>query len=420
MGSLGAVARVAIMIACAVSVSACGQPQPVMWMGEQPRDVVSIGDADAVPGMVAAADALGLDMIAHATGNVVTSPAGAQVVLAMVGEGAAGPTATALDALLGAAGQSRTDAVNALLADVARLEGDPSLAAEDDLPERTLVHLANQITVDEQAQVTASYLDRLSAGYGVGIAGTDLGSDQGKEVLDAWVRKESGGLVEESAIEPDPNLRLVWQNALVLAARWQQPFDPVLTSDQPFTLADGQSVPTPMMRQGVGACYAEDDGWRAVRLPYDGGELVADMVLPPPGQAPADLSHQQLLDLTQALDCGQGITDIQLAMPVLDMRTKVNLLPLLQDAVPDLLAPGGLSGISSAEPLYVTQAVQQGVLKVDEEGTVAAVVTEAGAAGSAAPATPITLTFDRSYLVRIATTSTQWPLVLARIDDPRQ
>lgn len=333
------------MIACAVSVSACGQPQPIMSMGEQPRDVVSIGDADAVPGMVTAADELGLDMIAHATGNVVTSPAGAQVVLAMVGEGAAGPAATELDAFLGAAGQSRTDAVNALLADVARLEGDPSLAAQEDLPERTLVRLANQITVDDQAQITASYLDRLSAGYGVGIAATDLGSDQGKKVLDAWVREESGGLVEQSAIEPDPNLRLVWQNALVLAARWQQPFDPVLTSDQPFTLADGQSVPTPMMRQSVGACYAEDNGWRAMRLPYEGGELVADIVLPPSGQAPADLGHQQLLDLTQGLDCAQGISDIQLAMPVLDLRTRLNLLPLLQDAVPDLLAPDGLPGI---------------------------------------------------------------------------
>lgn len=139
-----------------------------------------------------------------------------------------------------------------------------------------------------------------------------------------------------------------------------------------------------------------------MRLPYEGGELVADIVLPPPGQAPADLSHQQLLHLTQALDCAQGISDIQLAMPMLDLRTKVNLLPLLQDAVPDLMAPGGLPGISSAEQLYVTQAVQQGVVTVDEEGTVVAVVTEVGAAGSAAPATPITLTFDRPYLVRIS------------------
>jgi len=420
VGYLGAVVRGAVVIACAVSVSACGQSQTTTWMGEQPRDSVSIGDGDAVPDLAAAADALGLAMISLAEGNVVTSPAGAQVVLAMVGEGAAGPAATSLDALLGASGQRRTDAVNALLADLARLDGDPRLAAQDDLPERTLVHLANQVTVDDRTRITPSYLDRLSTGYGAGITGTDLSSDQGKKVLDEWVRRESGGLVKESAIEPAPDLRLVWQNALVIAARWQQPFDPVLTSDESFTLADGQAVPSPMMRQSVGACYAEHHGWRAVRLPYDGGDLVADMMLPPPGHGPTDLNHEGLLDLTRGLDCGEAVTDVQLYLPVLDLNTRLNLLPLLEQVIPGLLTPGGLPAISSAEQLSVSQAVQQGVLRVDEEGTVAAVVTEVGAAGSAAAAeTPIALTFDRPYLVRIATTSTQWPLVLARVDDPR-
>lgn len=380
-------------------------------------------DAVGLPDVVAAADALGLRLIAHAEGgNVVTSPAGAQVALAMVGEGAAGVAADELDALLGATGQSRTDAVNALMADLERFEGDPSLAAKSKLPDETLVHLANQVVVDDQAEIFPEYLDRLSAAYGVGIIGADLGSAEGIKVLDAWVREESGGLIEKSAIEPKPLLRLVWQNMLVLAARWEQPFDRTVTRDAPFMLSTGESVSVPMMHQAGFHCYAEHEGWSAVRLPYLNNDLIADLVLPPPGREPADLTDVELAILTDALDCAKKRVEVQLGLPKVDLTTRFDLVPLLDDAVPGIREPGGLPGISSNpdEPLYVSQAVQQGVLRIDEEGTVAAVATEIGGeAGAAPPENPIVLTFDRPFLARIAVGSTGWPLILARVDDPR-
>lgn len=405
-----------------VALAACGQVEGEDLAGEAVRVEVDPEAADALPAVVATADRIGLRILAGAgDGNAVTSPAGAQVALAMVGEGAADAASDQLDRLLGASGQDRTDAVNALLADLEPLDGDPSLAAKDRLPEQTLVHLANGVTVDDQAQLVPGYLDRLSAGYGAGVTAADLGSKEGKQLLDRWVREESGGLVDESAIQPDPDLRLVWQSAMVLAAGWEQPFDAQVTRDVDFTLGDGQVVPVDTMHQATRRCVVEVEGWSAVRLPYLGGELVADLFLPPEGTDPGTLTPEQLAGMTDDLDCAETeAIEVELRLPRADLTTSVDLLPFLQEAAPALLTPGGLPGISTAEPLFVSQAAQQGVLKVDEEGTVAAVVTEIGAAaGAAPPPDPLVLAFDHPYLVRLATTSTDWPLVMARVADPR-
>jgi serine protease inhibitor len=63
--------------------------------------------------------------------------------------------------------------------------------------------------------------------------------------------------------------------------------------------------------------------------------------------------------------------------------------------------------------------VQQGVLAIDEEGTVAAAVTEIGFDESGPAEPPVELTVDRPYLVRIADGHTGWTLFLAHITDPR-
>ena len=40
--------------------------------------------------------------------------------------------------------------------------------------------------------------------------------------------------------------------------------------------------------------FAEADGWAAVRVPYVGGELAAELILPPAGTAPSAISTDTL------------------------------------------------------------------------------------------------------------------------------
>jgi serine protease inhibitor len=189
-------------------------------------------------------------------------------------------------------------------------------------------------------------------------------------VLDAWVNEHTGGLIEESAIEPDPLLRLVLQNAILLAARWETPFQESTTSDEDFTGPDG-TAPTEMLHGTESWTYATHDGWAAVRLPY-ADAFHADVLLPPSGTDPAEITPETLDALLVALDT-EG--------PVL----------------------------------------QQAYLSLDEDGTVAAAVTEIGmeTSGLAPSAPAVRMTVDHPYLLRIAHTETSLPLFLTAVRSPQ-
>lgn len=402
-------------------LAACGgsSAQVTVVGGGQARVAVDPADAVALPELVAAADALGLDLLAEAGDETtVTSPASLQVTLSMAAEGAEGQTLAELEALVGASGEDRTDGMNALTGALDDLDGDPAVVQEDELPETPVVHRAGRVLLDQSLTARNAFVDVLARSYGAPAETTDLAADQAQEVLDAWVDEHTGGLVPRSAISPSPELLLVLQDAIVLAARWEQPFTGELTSPHPFALASGEEVEVDMMSTGgpQSLAYAEVDGWQAVRLPYVGGRLAAEVILPPDGGAPTDLDTPALELILDGLDT-QGPTDLLLRMPTVDARSALDVLPYLAGRAPSSLR-GGFDGITD-QPLSVSQVVQQGVLVIDEEGTVAAAVTEMGMAGSAPVEPPLELTVDRPYLVRIADGQTGWPLFLAHVADPR-
>lgn len=130
--------------------------------------------------------------------------------------------------------------------------------------------------------------------------------------------------------------------------------------------------------------YARVGGWQAVRLPYSGQRLHADVVLPPSGTAPTELTPRLMDKLQQGLDAGRT-RPVVLRMPVVQAESTLDLMPYLADRAPSALN-GGFGGITGG-PVFIEQAMQQGVLVVDEEGTVAAAVTEIALAesGSAQP-----------------------------------
>jgi len=168
--------------------------------------------------------------------------------------------------------------------------------------------------------------------------------------------------------------------------------------------------------------FAEADGWAAVRVPYVGGELAAELILPPAGTAPSAISTDTLAKLHQALAASTS-EPVELWLPTLDLAPKpLDLRGVLGDRAPSVLcgAPNtDLSGIGPQD-LCVSQAVQQAVLQLDEEGTKAAAVTEIGAVASGAPAQPEhKLHLDRPFLLQISASSTGWPLFLAAVTDPR-
>jgi len=368
--------------------------------------------------------------------NVVVSPSSLVSALAMYSEGAVKTEAAPFDAALGATGQDRTDAVSYLSAALARYDGDPAAVQAAKLPATPVVHTAQRVVLDDNPEhaPAQTFLDRLQRGYGAGVLVTDLGSDKGTAALSSWVNEHTGGLVKETAITPSPTLVAVLQDAVAFAGAWQQPFDPNSTDDADFAAAvpgstDLTTVQVPTMHAELSVAVVQADGWTAVRLAYT-DDLSADLLLPPsrescpPGDCPVwtetDPTMYQapvLAGLSAALD-NAPLVKVDLAVPTLDLKTTTDLMGLLTDLG---IAGEGLTGVrADGEPVVLAQAVQQAVLKVDEDGTRAAAVTElAMGEGAAPPQEVLEIAFDRPFLFVVRDGTTGWPVFLASITDPR-
>ncbi|MCL2422871.1 MAG: serpin family protein [Micrococcales bacterium] len=415
-------------------VAGCGQggtDSPAEQTGKQQVDYTV--DAD---GVVDATWQLGVLALRSGEGpNLVVSPSSLVVALAMLGEGAVGDESTPFDIALGASGQERADAVAVLLAALARYDGDPVAVQADTLPTVPVLHTAQRVVLDDDPgrEPAQQFLDRITQGYGAGVLTTDLGSDKGTAALSAWVDENTGGLIKKTAITPDPDTAVVLQDAFVLAAAWQHPFSPALPASFSAVVPGKQPIPelvtvqVPTMHTEADLATVTSDGWQAVRLPYT-ADLSADLLLPPsratcpPDDCPAwtetDPTMYQahvLADLSNALDKAEP-THVSLWVPTLDLTTKTDLKPLLTGLGLDT----GLTGVlANGKPVLVDQAVQQAVLKVDEEGTRAAAVTEVAMTMGAMPDPAEQIRFDRPFLLVIRDGTTGWPVLIAAITDPR-
>ncbi len=409
----------AAVAAGALVLAGCAQADPDdgLRVGQGEYRAVALADAGAADDVVAATWALGFAALRAAQdegdgSGAVVSPSSLVTALAMVAQGAVGDEAVPFDDALGAVGTDRTDAVAALQGALARYDADPAVVRDDELPSVPMVHTAQRVVVDDDAVPQQAFLDRLVQTFDAGVAVADLGSSSSKKVLDAFVREHTGGLVDKSALEPDPDAVAALQDAIVLAAAWQQPFEKALTQDAAFTTASGAVAHVPTMQGMLSVPVVQEDGWVAVRLPY-ADDLAADLLLPPAESSiPAAADAARVAAVSRALDT-QLPESVSVALPRLDLTSRTDLVPLLTELG---LVGMPLTGVADV-PVEVTQAAQQAVLRVDEAGTRAAAVTEV-MVGEAAAMPLREIRFDRPFMLVVRDLTTGWPLFLAFVADP--
>lgn len=368
-----------------------------------------VKDATDLSSLVAASQKFGLQALSAAgTESMVFSPVSVWLALGMLTAGASGKAKTELEQLLGASGDALHLAMNAIITRFSEFAGDPAKVAEGVPPENPLVHVANNLVAKDGFKVNQPFIDALKSYYGASAGQADLTSHKGKEALDAWVKKNSGGLIEKSAIEPNPDLKLVLQNAVVFGARWMTPFDKHNTRPRSFTGSDNVMVEVPTMAGSLEAEVAEQGGWSALRLPYSKG-FSALFVLPPKGTAVSSITPE----LLGALRSGLARKSLSVTIPQLKLSSRTDLLDAVGRAGVVSVFEGQGEPLSGIAPggLFLGQAVQQAVLNLGEEGTVAAAVTELAIESRAAREE--TLAFDRPFLVQVEENETN--LVLFQV-----
>ena len=312
------------------------------------------------------------------------------------GDGAAGASKTSVDQKFGLTGTERSAAFGALRQALAGYDSLPD-KLPDEPPASPVVHqVARVLLLGDGLEPRQEYVDTVAQYYGMPVERVAIA--EAKADLDAWVRKHTAGLIEESAVEAPEDGTLVLQDALLFAAAWRQAFEE--NRDVEF---EGRRVPG--VAGEVTARRAEGADWRAIRLPYD-GVLAMDIIVPLRAADPRQLTAETLEQAHDALSSAAS-DSVEVEMPTLDLTGKTD--------VSDVVDLTDLSGISPGA--WANKVIQQVRLKVDAKGTVGAALTEVFVE-TALVERPEPFLVDRPYCLRVLDTRTGWPLFLAVITTP--
>jgi serine protease inhibitor len=203
--------------------------------------------------------------------------------------------------------------------------------------------------------------------------------------IDAWVSQATQGNISSPLGPGDvtTRTRLIAVNAVYFKGTWATGFDPTMTSPLPFTLAGGTQTTVSTMSGAIYARVGQTSALLAVELPYktsSGSALAMDILMPQAGSAGLAAFESTLTPatLSSALTSLSASSQYIIQMPKFSFTTSVGLQPVLAAlGMTDVFEPGvaDLSGMDGAMDLSVSAVVQQAMVEVDEQGTVATAVT---------------------------------------------
>ncbi|AUX20739.1 proteinase IV [Sorangium cellulosum] len=351
-------------------------------------------------------------------GNLFCSPHSVSSALAMTYAGARGETAAQMAGALRFTlpGERLHPAFNAL--DLALAGRGKGAEGRDGGGFR--LHVANAIWGQVGYSFQPSFLDVLAQSYGAGLRVVDFveAPEAARGIINAWVARRTEDrirdILPEGAI--GPSTRLVLTNAIYFNAAWQFPFKEEQTTPGDFTLAGGSTVSVPMMAGVAQLRYGEGDGYQALEMPYEGGELSMLLVLPSAlGELEAGLDRARLDGILDSL----GERSVAITLPRFKVESTFDLVPPLSELGMPIAFRGDadFSGISGQGGLSITDVIHKAFVSVDEAGTEAAAATAVVIGETAAPE-PATIRFDRPFLFFIRDHATGAILFVGRVANP--
>lgn len=267
----------------------------------------------------------------------------------------------------------------------------------------TVLRTANALYGRQGASVRPAFLHALASGFGAPLRTVDFGGDPGGALaqVNGWVSQQTAGripaLLSASDLRPAPLLVLL--SAVYLHADWQLPFTAAHTVRAPFAAPQGRvSVPT-MHQDGVFA-YRARRGYRVLELPYEGGRLAFDILLPDRGRLAA---LQRTLAGGGLAGTLRGLRPerVAVALPTFELHDRLELrAPLSRLGMPVAFTDAAdFSGIAGGPgDLTISRVIHEAYIRVDEQGTEAAAATGTVITPTSAPAPPsIRFDVDRPF-----------------------
>lgn len=413
-----------ILAGCAANPTPTASPQSGNLMGKQAYEAAPEFTEPELQQLVASqnefASAIFLEQV-DPKENLVLSPYSLYQALSMLYAGSAGETASEMRLAMrlpweDARVHRLVNALNQQLLNSAGSETADGQAFQ--------LKMANTLWAAQDGTYEQAFLDSLSQNYDTGLKILDFNdASTASDAINTWVAEQTDQKITQLA---DPSMfsadtALALTNAVYFKAAWQYPFNEAATAEASFTLLSGEQQNVPTMRLSETLDVSLTDELTTVRLPYVGGTMVMEILMPS-------------LDLWNSQDGIGQILSSQLNYPEMQPKPVSLSLPKFRietptmDLIPALEANGmrlaftddaDFSGIRGDQSLYVSTIAQKAFIDVNEQGTEATAATIAVVRPKSAPGgEPLQINIDHPFIFLIRDTATGAILFMGSVMQP--
>ncbi|QKF93509.1 serpin family protein [Fadolivirus algeromassiliense] len=233
-----------------------------------------------------------------------------------------------------------------------------------------VVKMANCLAINDKLSINPEYLTMLKDIALISIEDFS-NSAYVTQKLNAFVEMNTNGLIKNVFDSIDPSTLAILINTIYFKANWLHKFNKALTQQADFTNSQC-TVQVNMMNIKKKFPYYENQNMQMIELPYVGNEYCMGIILPKQVGYIPSMNVSNLSQYINQLDC---MDEVNVFIPKFTHRKNIDLGSVLQNlGVKELFTPyANLSKILNG--IYVSKAIHEAVVIVDEEGTEAAAVT---------------------------------------------
>ena len=315
--------------------------------------------------------------------SFIYSPLSITYVLGMVNDAAVGETEKELEQTLGFH-EGGIQAVNEYCKKL--IEGLPKV------DEKVTLNIANAIFVNKNYKLKNQFEQDMQSYYDAKAEALDFSSPQTLGHINGWCNDKTRGMIPTILDKVDPNMMSYLLNAIYFKAGWASKFDQKNTKEESFTTENGKTK-LPLMHQNVLIQYMNpmaNGTYSAIEMPYGNGLWKMMVMLPEEGKTTDDIiSLLAKNGLYYGGDCDNGFFpyEVDLKLPRFETSSDTNKLDI-KDGLVGLMQKMGIKLAFDSyfaeipnmceAPVYISMMRQKAKIKVNEEGSEAAVVTVAG------------------------------------------
>ncbi len=302
--------------------------------------------------------------------DLFISPYSIQVALGMCAAGAKGDTSKAMAKLLGVPANEQNKVFGELIREV---NGDGKREYE--------LRTANALWMAKDYTPKPAYVNLLTETFASTLEQVDYekAPDAAVQQINDWTDKNTNGkipvIVTRDFVKEDT--RLILTNAIYFKGEWVKAFEKKKTADETWTKGDSDRYLTKVMNRKGDYDYYEGEGYKALQLPYKGGDLAMLVILP---DYMKPLNEDKLGELYEQSVSGLSYENqVSVKLPSFKISSTFKLKEHLKAMGAELAFSddADFTGIGD-ERMKIDEVIHKSFVEVNEVGTEAAAATAVG------------------------------------------